>query len=95
MRVLGWSVSVSDAFALSSMGVGVAVVFVARGVGGLVLGFSGSMWLGAAAWAGVLLLGVVAFLAGFAWLLTEPRTYRHEREPRTYLHESVGRRGRV
>ena len=52
-------------------------VFAGRSVGGWLLDATGSLVLGTAGWVGTLLVGVVLFLAGFAWLLTEPRSYRH------------------
>lgn len=76
-RVAGWSVSVRDGVALAGIVAGVlTTVFAGRSVGGLVLQATGSVWLGTCAWVGTLLVGVTLVLAGFAWLVTEPRSYR-------------------
>lgn len=84
-RVHGWSVSARDGVALSGVVAGVlTTVFAGRSVGGLVLQATGSVWLGTCAWVGTLLVGVTLVLAGFAWLVTERRTYRHDGEPRSY-----------
>lgn len=77
-RVGGWSVSARDGFASAGMFAGLlTAVFAGRSVGGWVLELTGSLWLGTCAWLGTLLVGTVLFLGGFAWLLTEPRSYRH------------------
>lgn len=81
-RVGGWSVSARDGFASAGMFAGLlTAVFAGRSVGGWVLELSGSLWLGTCAWLGTLLVGVILFLGGFAWLLTEPRSYRHPAPP--------------
>lgn len=89
-RVRGWSVSLRDAAAATGMFAGLlTAVFAGRSVGGWVLEQSGSLWLGTCAWLGTLLVGAILFLGGFAWLLTEPRSYRAGEHPAP-IDERVG-----
>lgn len=77
-RIGGWSVSARDGVASAGMFAGLlTAVFAGRSVGGWVLEQSGSLWLGTCAWLGTVLVGAIVFLGGFAWLLTEPRSYRY------------------
>lgn len=86
MRVKGFSTSSRDAVALVAMVAGVLVtVFAGQPVGKLVMELSGSLVLGTGVWVLSLLVGVALFLGGFAWLLTERRSYRcpeDDRAPR-------------
>lgn len=77
-RVKGYSVSVNDLLAGAASTVGLLLsVFTGRAVGGAVLDATGSLWLGACAWIGTILVGGILFFGGVAYVMAAPRTYRH------------------